>query len=288
MNYKSSNSKAKTLTIVKKVITYIVMVMIAIVMMFPFYWSLLSSFRPATEIISPKLNLLPNFTTMTGAHYKSFFDYCAQYTSLVRIFLNTFFIIAMIIFFQLLFCACGAYSLSRLEYKGKKIIMKIFYLSMMMPGIICLIPQFLVVLTLGIGSNIWGVIVPGMFSIYGCLFMRSFFLSTPGEIAEAARIDGAGELRIFAQLYIPMVMAGLVTLALFTFNSNWNSYLWPSLILTDREQWVLAIAIKEFNSRAENYGPMMAAAVITIIPSVIVFLVGQRYFMDNLTFAGIK
>lgn len=281
---KTANTAYKAKRIVGKVLLYAVMIFVAVCLILPFYWSLLTSFRPTNQIQEIPIKLYPYSFTLE--HYKMFM----AKSNIFLYFGNTFLVIAIIIVADLLTCSLAAYSLSRLEYKGKAVILKIFYASMMIPGIISLIPQFLVVNTLGIGSNLLGIIVPAMISIYGVLFLRSFFLSTPKEIAEAARIDGAGEFRIYFSLYMRMIMPGLVTLALFTFNSNWNSYLWPSIIVGNNEsQWLMAIALKEFTSiYSENYGAMMAGSIITVIPSILIFLIGQRYFLENLTFAGIK
>lgn len=278
------NDAYKAKKIVIKVIMYVLLVLVAVMLILPFYWSLITSFRPTDQIQDIPIKLYPNSFTLD--HYKLFFEKADVF----RYFGNTFFLIAVIIVADLLTCSLAAYSLSRLQYKGKGVILKIFTASMMIPGIISLIPQFLVVDTLGISSNLLGIIVPAMISIYGVLFLRSFFLSTPKEVAEAARIDGAGEFRIYFSLYLRMIVPGLVTLALFTFNSNWNSYLWPSIIVgNDDKQWVMAIALKEFEAiYSLNYGAMMAGSLITVIPSILIFLLGQRYFLENLTFAGIK
>lgn len=273
----------KTIRIVKKSLLYALLVLIAVYMILPFYWSLLISFRPKAEIEKVPIILYPN--SFTWDNYARFFEEGVfQYIG------NTLFVIVFILFFQLLFCCMGGYALAKFKLPFKKKIVKFFYASMMVPGIISLIPQYIVVQALGLTGSLWGIIVPSMYSIYGCLFMRSFFMSTPSEVAEAARIDGAGEFRIFLQLFIPMVMPGLITLALFTFNGNWNNFLWPSLVAPDREVWVMAVAIKEFEGLygIEQQGAVMAGAIVTVIPSVLIFLVGQKYFMDNLTFAGIK
>lgn len=121
--------------------------------------------------------------------------------------------------------------------------------------------------------------------------MRSFFISTPPEIAEAARIDGASEFRIFMQIYVPMVLPGFLTLALFTFNGSWNNYLWPSLVLPSTEEtWgTLAVALNKFNFRYDmNGGHVMAAAVFMALPSMLIFVCGQKYFVENMSFAGVK
>lgn len=271
--------------IVRKSIIYLMLTLIALYMMLPFYWSVLTSFRNVLEAQTLPVKLYP--TGITTENFSYFFEKVEIFTY----FGNTLFVIIMVMFFQLLFCCLGGYSLARLHYSGKNALLKFMYASMMIPGVICLVPQYLLVLNMNLTETLWGIIIPSMYSIYGVLFMRSFFLSTPKEIAEAARIDGAGEFRIFSQLYLPMVMPGIMTLALFTFNANWNSYLWPSLIVQNNEdKWVMAVAIKQFESLYNSINPaaVIAGALIVMLPSMLIFLLGQKYFLENLTFSGIK
>ncbi len=275
------SSVAKAKNIMSRAVLYFLMILLACFSVLPFYWSVLTSFRDNLDILSTKLYL----TKATTEHYKFFFDN-VDIASTIG---NTLFVIAMIMLFSLLFCCMGGYALARLDFKGKDWLVKFFYASMMIPGIICLIPQYIVVSFFRIDTSLWGIIVPAICSIYGCLFMRSFFLNSPKEIAEAARIDGAGELKIFS-LYLPGVLPGIVTLGLFTFNSHWNSYLWPYLIVgNDPENFVLSVAVKEFELLAtDNYGPLMAASIITVLPMFLLFTLGQKYFMNNLSFTGVK
>lgn len=268
-------------SITGKVLLYALMTLIAFFMVLPFYWSLLSSFRDNSDMLSMKL--YP--TSVTTEHYQFFFENVDVLGTIG----NTLFVIVMIIVFSLFLCSIGGYALAQLDFKGKKWLIKGFYASMMIPGIICLIPQFLVVSWLQLDSSLWGIIVPAICSIYGCLFMRSFFLSAPKQIAEAARMDGANELQIFF-LYLPTALPGLITLGLFTFNAHWNSYLWPSIIVgNDEALHVLSVAVKEFEMLCtDDYGPLMAASIITILPTLLLFILGQKYFLNNLTFTGVK
>lgn len=273
--------KNKAKSISSKVLIYLMMTLLAFFMLLPFYWSLLTSFRDNSDMFATKL--YP--TSVTSEHYEFFFES----VDVVGTIGNTVFVIVMILFFSLLFCSMAGYALAQLDFKGKNALVKFFYASMMIPGIICLIPQFLVVSFLRLDTSLWGIIVPAIASIYGCLFMRSFFLSAPKEIAEAARIDGASEFRIFL-LYLPTVLPGLITLGLFTFNAHWNSYLWPNIIVgNDPDMYVLSVAVKEFELLCtDDFGPLMAASVVTIMPMLILFVSGQKYFMNNLTFTGVK
>lgn len=273
--------------IIGKVLLYAFFVLVAVIMLLPFYWSLVASFRPETEN-QMGFSLIPK--TFTLSQYATFFERVADVgagISVFEIFGNTLFIVACVILLSLLTCSLGAYALTHLHLPGEKIILKIMTASMMLPGIVTLIPSFLVVDFLGLTNNFGGVIIPAAFSIYGVLFLRSFFKQTPSEMAEAARIDGAGELYIFFRIYCPLILPGFLTLGLFTFNSNYNSFLWPSIVLAP-EQMTLGIVLREFQMVVSDTGALMAGALITCIPTFIIFLAGQKYFMENLAFSGIK
>lgn len=274
-------------SIIWKTVIYLFFALMAIIMLLPFYWSLIASIRPETEN-QMGFSLIPK--TFTLSQYSTFFTRVADVgagISLTQIFGNTLFIVVCVIFLSLLTCSLAAYALTHLHLPGEKIILKIMTASMMLPGIVTLIPSFLVVDFLGLNNSFGGVIVPAAFSIYGVLFLRSFFKQTPSVLAEAARIDGAGELYIFFRIYCPLILPGFLTLGLFTFNSNYNSFLWPSIVLAS-EQMTLGIVLREFQMVVSDTGALMAGALITCIPTFIIFLVGQKYFMENLAFSGIK
>jgi len=232
---------------------------------------------------------------ITWANYRVFSDILTNTLniSVARVLYNTVFITFSIIILSLFFCSLAAYSMARLEWWGKNIVLKIFFASMMIPGVVTMIPSFGLLRTFGLIGSRWGLIIPGAVSIFGIIFLRAFFLTTPKEIAEAGRIDGAGEFRIFVSFYLRMVIPGLITLGLFTFNGNWNAFMWPMIVLRgNRNHQTIGIIINDFSTLAspETFGPgpVMAAAVVTIVPTVVLFLIGQRFFMDNLSFTGIK
>lgn len=293
MNTKTANSykSMHTAKRIRLILLYIVMTLLAVVMIFPFYYSLVTSLRAEADIINRPVAFIPERFTLEN--YANFFTNLTQLNSnltIYRLLGNTFFTVICIIAGSLFTCALAAYSLARLNYKGKGVILKVFYISMMIPGVTTLVSQYSIVRALGLVRSLGGIIVPALFSIYGTLFLRSFFLGTPKEIGEAARIDGAGEFSIFLKLYLRMIIPGLITLGLMTFNGNWNSYLWPKIVLTGApEKYVLAVAMREFQMiNSSNNGPKMAAAIITILPTIMIFICGQKFFLDNLSFTGIK
>ena len=284
---------ARRRRIIKKIALYTLMTAIAVIMMFPFWYALVTSsrIRPAT-VYNPVRFWPEQFTRINYSIFADILNTTLQ-ISVARVLYNTAFITFGIIILQLFFCSIGAYSMARLEWKGKRVVLKIFFASMMVPGIVTMIPSFELLRSFGLIDTRWGLIIPGAVSIFGVIFLRAFFLSTPKEIAEAGRIDGAGEFRIFATLYMRMILPGVITLGLFAFNGNWNAFMWPMIVLGhNRSHHTLAIVINEFNTLASvelfGPGPAMAAAVVTIVPTVVLFLIGQKFFMDNLAFTGIK
>ena len=278
----------------KRASAYFAMTLIAVFMMFPLYYTVVTSMRARADIALKPTVFFPE--QISFANFGEFFELLStRYgPSIGRVMFNTVLNVGSIIIISLTLCALAAYSLALLNYAGKKAIVKFMFASMMIPGVVSLVPSFMLISRFGMLGNPLGIIIPASYSIYGTLFLRAFFLQTPKELAEAARIDGAGEMRIFSGIYLRLVLPGLITLGLFTFNAHYNSFLWPRLVLmspTAREWVPIAVAMREFQGAMQgnvNQGVVMSAALITVLPTVTIFLVGQKFFMNNLAFAGIK
>lgn len=282
---------------VGKIMIYVLLVFFAIVFTLPFYWSVLTSFRPNSEIFSAGINLLP--TSVTTEHYVRAF----QVIPFLRYSINTLFITVMIIATNLIFCSLAGYAFAKLQFFGRKVIYRIMLISVMVPGTVLMIPQFLILARFplvggnnilgqgghGFSGNFMGVILPTAISVFNILFMRSFYISMPDELGEAARIDGAGELKTFFRVYVPLSKPALATLSVFCFQAGWNSFMWPSIILRSGEFKVLSQGLQSFvvNNNVD-YGPMMAAAVCAMLPVIIVFMFAQKYFIEGIAFSGTK
>ena len=282
---------------IRHTILFVVMALLAIIALAPYYWSILISFRPQSEIYTNR-SWFP--TSVTLEHYKNVF----QNVSIVRYFFNTLFLTVINIFTNLLFASLAAYGFEKLRFKGSKAIFRIMMLSMMLPGIATTVPTFLLLRSFPLvgGNNILGqggsgfigtfvgVILPGTVGVYGIFFMRQFLIPVSSEYAESARIDGAGELRIFFRIYLPMLVPALLTLGIFCFQGVWNSYMWPNLILQGHEELsVLTMALRNFSLETKfQYGPMMAMSVLMSIPIIIVFCAMQKYFISGVAIGGLK
>lgn len=204
---------------------------------------------------------------------------------------------------NLFFGSLAAYAFSKIKFSGHKIVFNIMLMSMMIPGVITLIPTFFVLLRFPLagGNNILGqggigfydnlaaVILPGAIGVYGIFFMRQFFMSLPDDMAESARIDGAGELRIFYRIYLPLVVPGLMTLGIFTFQSGWNNFMWPNIVLQSPENQLLTMAFKFFKTPTEvSYGPLMAISLMMAVPVLVLYVFMQKYFVQGVALGGVK
>ena len=238
-----------------KTVIFIVMAILAIVALAPFYWSILIAFRES-EFIYTDRSWLPSHVTIE--HFKNVF----QNVDIGRYFINTVGLTVVNVATNLIFASMAAYGFEKLRFKGSNAIFKIMMLSMMLPGIATTVPTFLLLRSFPLvgGNNILGqggtgfigtylgVLLPGTVGVYGIFFMRQFLIPVSGEYAEAARLDGAGELRIFFNIYIPMIVPALLTLGIFCFQGVWNSYMWPNLILQGHEEKsVLTMALRNYS-----------------------------------------
>lgn len=280
-----------------KTLLYLVLVFFALVMCLPFYWSLITSVRAEEEIMKLPVTWFPG--VFTGDHYATVF----QTIPFFRMLLNSIITTGVGVFTNLFFGSLAAYAFSKIKFSGHKIIFNILLMSMMIPGVITLIPTFFVLMHFplaggnnflgqgGIGfyDNLAAVILPGAIGVYGIFFMRQFFVSLPDDMAESARIDGAGEFNIYFRIYLPLVVPGLLTLGIFTFQSGWNNFMWPNIVLQSPENQLLTMAFKFFKTPAEiDYGPLMALSLLMAVPVLVLFIFMQKYFVQGVAVGGVK
>lgn len=278
---------------VPQIVLIVILSAVALLFMVPFIWSVIASFTPAYNLEGNGFKFF--YGAFTLSNWISLFE-----NNWALYIFNTLFIAFMEIFLQLLFCSMAAYVFAKFDFYGKAVLYKIFLFSMMLPGIITLIPQFIVTTSLpffpkdifgndlgpGLYNSLFGVILPNAVSIYGILFLRQFFTNLSDDIGDAARIDGASGFRVFL-IYLGMALPGVTTLGLFTFVSTWSAYLWPSLILFDESKFTLGQALNEFQTSAST-GEMMAGSLLSILPIIILFIFTQKYFLKETKYTGIK
>ena len=255
----------------------------AVIILVPMLWVVLSSFRQTKDFLTVKPSLIPPvFTTKQYTELFRRID-VARYikNSLIYAFSRT----AGNIFF----CSMAGYAFGRLEFKGKNALFTLCLATMMIPFQIILVPVYLIVHYLGWLDTYAGLIVPGLAGAFGVFMLRGFFLTLPKELEEAARVDGMNEFGIYFKIMLPLCVPVLTTLTIFSFNGCWNDLMWPLLVTTGDAMRTLTIGLVSFvGLNTTNYGPAMAGAVISMLPIFIMFLFGQKYFVESIAMTGLK
>jgi multiple sugar transport system permease protein len=206
-----------------------------------------------------------------------------------RYFLNSFLTALSQVGFGLLVCSMAAFAFARIEFRGREVLFAIILSSLVIPGEMLLVPNFVTVFRLGWTDSYPGLVVPWVASVFGIFLLRQFFLSLPAELFEAAKIDGAGYGTQFLRLGLPLAVPGLVTYGIFAFLGSWNSLLWPLIITNKPEMRTLQVGLQAFIGEAGvNYGQLMAASIMVVAPIMIGFLLAQKQFIAGVARSGLK
>ena len=255
-----------------------------IVTVVPFVWMLLSSVKPEREVRQVPPTWWPE--TFTLENYTSLFS---------RLDFTTYFVNSIVVALavtagNMIFGAMLGYALAKLEFRGKKVVLVLVLGTLMVPGVVTFVPLFILVTNLGLTNTLPGMILPFLAGPFGVFLMRQFIMGLPDELIHAARIDGAGELRIFFSVILPLCGPALATLGILTFLTSWNNFLWPLVVATSEDKFTLpvALALYSVGQNATQYGLLLAGSVVVVIPVIAVFLLLQRYIMQGIAMTGIK
>ncbi|MGB3445042.1 MAG: carbohydrate ABC transporter permease [Actinophytocola sp.] len=250
----------------------------------PFVWMLLSSFKPEGEIRANPPTWLPNDPTL--ANYGDLFDRLDFPT----FFTNSAVVAVVTTIGNLLFCSAAGYALAKLPFAGKKLLFGIVLGTLMVPSIVTIVPLFVLSSNLGLVNTLAGLILPYLAQAFGVFLMRQFILSIPNDLLEAARIDAASELRIYWQIVLPLCRPALATLGILTFLASWNNFLWPLVAATEEETYTLpvALALYAIGQNRTEYDLLLAGAVVVVVPVLIVFILLQRHFVRGIATTGLK
>lgn len=256
---------------------------LTLITLVPLLWMLSVSFMATAESTGAHIHFWPAEPTLV--QYQSLF----QRLNLVRYIVNSFAIAALLTFFSVLINAMAGYAFAKLRIAGKKQLFSLLITAMVIPGQAAMFPLFLMLKGLGLINTLAGVIIPGIASLFGIFMVRSFALSIPDSILDAARLDGAGEFKIFYHIVLPICRPVLISLALFTFLGSWNDFMWPLIVLTGDEHYTLPVALANLmGEHAEDTELMMAGAVLTTLPVILIFLLLQRFYMAGLRTGSLK
>lgn len=267
-------------------IIWVLLIIIAVLEFAPISWIFATSLRNPSD----SFKLPPDFWP-TAWHWE---NYLAVITSekinFVLFFWNSFRIAAMVTIAQLLTCSLAAFVFARLRFPGRDALFSIFLASMMVPGTVTMVPVFILMRKLSLIDTHWALILPGLTSAFGIFMLRQHFMTLPSELMEAARIDGAGYLRIYAQIMLPLVGPGLSALGVFTFLGSWNNFLGPLLFLRSWNKYTFPLGLVTLAGYmgSGNRAHVLAGVMISIFPAMLLFLLAQRFVIRGIALTGLK
>jgi multiple sugar transport system permease protein len=272
---------------IKKLPVYLIMAVTSVIFLFPLLWSLISSLKPEAQIVSYPPKWIPDEWTLSN-----YATVLQKYPYLSWMW-NSIFITVASTVLVLVLTTLAAYAFGRLHFRGKKIIFTLVVSMLLIPIQAYIVPLFLLVSKLGLLNTFSAIILVAGANVTSVFILTSFFKSIPKELEEAARIDGCQDFGIFAKVMLPLSKPAISTVTILMFITNWNNFLWPLIAIRENSLKPLAVGIAQFmggaNSTAQfQYGTSLAGACMAIIPSVIVFLALQRYFVEGIANTGIK
>lgn len=262
---------------------YFILIVFAIVMIFPFLWMLMSSFKDVTQIF--KMKLFPSSPTLDNYRYILF----SEGSKFPQWFLNSAIVAICTTISVLFFDSLLGYTLSKFRFPGKKVIFLLIISTLMIPTEMLVIPWYSMIRAMKWGNTYWAIMFPGMISAFGVYLMRQFMSTIPDDLIDAARVDGQGELRIFLTVVLPLVSPALATLAIFNFIGNWNSFLWPLIAASKPRMFTLPVGLANFSGEAgSDWHYIMTGATVAMLPLVIIFLIFQKQIVKGIAMTGLK
>ena len=256
---------------------------LACVSLFPLVWMVSVSLMPAGASSSLPTPVFPRSVTLDN--YRQLFGS----VGMGRYFLNSLGLALLATLLSVTLNVMAGYAFAKLRFKGRDAIFKTLLGALVIPGQVAMLPLFLMLKPLGLVNSYGGALVPMLASVFGIFLVRQFARGIPDDLLEAARIDGAGEWRIFLTIVVPLMTPVLATLAIFSFLGSWNDFMWPLIVLTDDSLHTLPVALAGLSrEHVQDNELMMAGSVVTVLPVLLVFLVLQRHYMAGLMAGGVK
>ncbi|PLR76291.1 sugar ABC transporter ATP-binding protein [Bacillus sp. V3-13] len=269
--------------VVKKMITYIALILVSLIMILPFIWMLSASLKAESEIFGFPVKWIPE--TFHWSNYKEVWTRVPFHIY----YLNTLKISVITTILLVINSSLAGYAFAKIKFPENNILFFIYIATMMIPYQVMMIPQFMLMSEIGLVNSHWALILLGSFNPFGVFLFRQFFLSIPDELLEAARIDGLSEFGIYRKIIMPLSKPVIATLVIFTFMHSWNDFLGPLIYLTSDHLYTLQLGIQHFVTQYNTeYSLLMAAAVSAIVPTILVYFLAQDHFIKGVANTGIK
>jgi multiple sugar transport system permease protein len=262
-------------------LSYAVLSLLAALTILPFAWMVLTALKPGNEVMTNPPTWIPTRLAVEN------FPRALSFFPFDRFLLNTLVVAVGATALQMVTATLAAYAFARLRFRGRNVLFVVYLGTLMIPQQVTIVPLFLMMRSVGWIDTFAALILPSAFQAFGVFLLRQFFLTIPRELEEAAVMDGAGRLRILAQLIIPLSRPALATLALFAFIREWNAFLWPLIATNQQQMRTVAVGLSLFQGQyGTEWHLLMAASTITLLPVLVVFLFAQRYFIEGVALTG--
>jgi len=266
------------------------LVALALLWLVPVVWVLVTSLKLSENIVRLPPEWIP--WPATGSHYYEVLFSSSRTARIGRAFINSLVVSLGTVILVVTTSAMAAYPLARMRFPGRDLVFVVLVGSLMIPNAVVLVPQYVLTQRLGWLSSYQGLIVPEAATTFafGVFLLRQFFVTMPGDLEDAARIDGANAWQVFWRIVLPLSQPVLAALAIFTFRSAWNDFLWPLIAVNKPDMFPLPVALALLRSAyaAESYGPIMAGAILSAIPLLVVFIVANRRIVEGVRLSGLK
>ena len=263
---------------------YVLLTVALVAVIAPFVWMVLGSFKGEGELRQIPPTWLPESASLDN--YTQLFSKL----NFGQFFTNSIVVAVVVTAGNLVFCSMLGYALAMLDFRGKKAIFIAVMGTLMIPGVVTFVPLFVLVANAGLVNTLPGLFLPFLVSPFGVFLMRQFILGLPRDLLDAGRVDGAGELRIFWKIILPLCGPALATLGILTFLGSWNNFLWPLVVAQSEDKYTLPVALALYSTgqNSTNYGLLLAGATVVIIPILVVFLIFQKRFIEGIATTGLK
>jgi len=267
----------------ESILLHAVLIAGAVVTLFPLFWMVSASVMTAGEATTLPPHIVPHAPTL--AQYRELF----LRLNIGRAFLSSAIVATVVTVGSVLFGSMAGYAFAKLRFRGRERTFGLLLIALVIPPQVGMLPLFLLMKQLHLVNTYWGAIIPSLATVFGVFLIRQFMLSVPQELIEAARIDGAGEWRIYWSVVLPLARPILATLATFMFMSTWNDFMWPLIILSDQAHYTLPVALASLSGEhVLDVELMMAGSVVTVLPVLALFVVLQRQYISGIMAGSVK
>ncbi|WP_163541621.1 carbohydrate ABC transporter permease [Occultella kanbiaonis] len=265
------------------IVLYVVLIAAAAVIMLPFFWMVTSSLKTNNQVFTVPIQWFPDPVV-----WSNYVDIWAK-SDMSTWLRNTLILSVTVTFLQVFTGSFAAYGFSKMRFRGRDVLFLAYIGTIAVPWQAYMIPQFILMSRFGLSNTLWAIIALQAFGAFGVFLMKQYYDSIPEELSEAARIDGLSEYSIWRRIVLPLSGPAVATLTLLTFVNTWNDYLGPLIYLRDRDLWTIQIGLKTFVSQYNaEYALIMTGSVLSVLPIAIIFMLGQRYFVQGIATAGLK